>query len=82
MKKVFIVYNTDAWHTRESQTFEGAFEDKEHLIQQLRKRYKLSDHQVYLLRTIGQTQSDDKDSDNYDGEFIIHEHVLNALEED
>jgi hypothetical protein len=80
MKKVFIIYTTDVWHTRASQELIGASASLEGAIALIKKYCKkeklgkLSEDDLHLLKTIKQTQ-------NFEGglEFLIEEVTLEEL---
>lgn len=80
MKSVFIAYKTDVWHTHDSRELictASSLERSIELLQQFCKNIgeELSEDDLYLLRTIKQTQNHDGG-----GEFLIEEVTLDELQ--
>lgn len=79
MKSIFNIYKTDVWHTHASRELIGAsgsLEGAISLIEQFctKEGEQFSEHDLYLLRTIQQTQDHEGD-----GEFIIEKVTLDEL---
>jgi hypothetical protein len=57
MKKVYVVFETDQWHSTASITMIGVFTTKAKMVKGLKQRYNdLSLDDLYNLNTIKQTQ--------------------------
>lgn len=83
-KELILVYQTDNWHN--NKVLIAICEEKQVAIEIIRQfvwdTYKalLTDHDEYLLNTIGQTQGDSDDVDNpFEGEFMIEEVKTNTI---
>jgi hypothetical protein len=69
-KQVFILYNTDAWHSKESKQLLGIFTSKEKAIMFANGFYHLDGDFNYELFHQGQTQGLDEN-------FIIEKDFIN-----
>jgi hypothetical protein len=56
MKTVFILSTCDAWHTYSSFRTVGAFSTLKALVRYLKKYDKITEWDIEMLSTIGQTQ--------------------------
>lgn len=62
METVYLLFSTDAWHSKESRELIGVFSEREILdeyIYKMRRREKLSDDDIAMLNREDQTQGRD-----------------------
>lgn len=86
MNTVILVHQTDVWHTHASKKLLAVCTSKEIAINVIKKFIKdaynarLTDHNIYLLNTINQTQSSSDDKYPFEGEFVLEEIILNTIQ--
>jgi hypothetical protein len=79
MKKAYLIYKTDVWHSHKSKELIGIATTQVHLIRLIRQQckkenVKLTDEDKYQLSIIKQTQGY-----SGTGEFLIEEIDINTL---
>lgn len=85
MKPVILVYQTDVWHTHSSYELVAICTSKQKAISTIKKfiketyKAKLTEHDIYHLNTINQTQSSSEDPYPFEGEFVLEETAINTI---